>query len=145
MLCEAVIASDFPKKIIPLIDEAKNSLDICVFDWRWYPSDPAGACQQFNNAIVRASKRGVKVRAIVNNDSVAQTLKSVGVETKRFRSAFLLHCKLMILDEKTVVTGSHNYTQSAFSANYELSVILSEPENIADFQQFFKNLFRSYA
>lgn len=143
MLCETVIAGDFVKKVVPFIDRCSHSLDLCVFDWRWYPSDPGAPVQLFNQSIVRAVQRGVKVRAIVNNDQVAGTLRSVGVQTKKFVSAHLLHCKFMVLDLAIVVTGSHNYTQSAFSSNYELSVILSGDSNISDFSNFFERLWQS--
>lgn len=140
MEVEAIIASKFLEKVRPLIDEAVQMIDICVFDWRWYPSDPGGTCQQFNRAIVDAIRRGVEVRAIVNSQNVADTLRQVGAQVKKFQSAHLLHAKLMIIDDKIVVTGSHNYTQSAFSANYELSVILRDVVNIGDYSQFFHNL-----
>jgi phosphatidylserine/phosphatidylglycerophosphate/cardiolipin synthase-like enzyme len=69
-------------------------------------------------------------------------LRSVGAEVKKHLSTHLLHAKLMIIDEDTVITGSHNYTQSAFTANYELSVILTELENIEQFNLFFRNIWQ---
>jgi phosphatidylserine/phosphatidylglycerophosphate/cardiolipin synthase-like enzyme len=141
MLCEPIIANKFLEKVKPIIDNAKNSIDICVFDWRWYPSDPGASCQIFNQAIVQAIKRGVKVRALVNSDSIANILGGVGVEVKRHCSAKLLHLKMMIADEDIMVTGSHNYTQSAFTANFELSVIFNGIGRNSDYQQFFNRLF----
>ena len=141
MLCVPIIASQFVEKVIPLVDAAKNSLDTCVFDWRWYPNDPGSPCQRFNQSIVRAVRRGVKVRALVNSQSVAETLRSVGVEVKHHYSAHLLHLKMMIIDQDVVITGSHNYTQSAFSANQELSVVLGGVGQNSEFQQFFDRLF----
>lgn len=140
MQCETIIAGKFVEQVMPLIDDAKQMIDICVFDWRWYPQDIASKCQLFNQSIVRALRRGVVVRAIVNSQSVADTLKKLGAQTKKFTSGHLLHTKLMIIDQQTVITGSHNYTQSAFSDNYELSVILSEVVGIGDFSQFFHSL-----
>jgi len=84
-----------------------------------------------------------KVRAIVNSEDVACKLRKAGVDVKKFVSKHLLHCKLMIIDDKIVITGSHNYTQSAFEANFEISVILSELANISDFSNFFNNLWLS--
>ena len=140
---DTIIGKQFPKKVIPLIDQAKTSIDIVVFDWRWYPQDPGASVQLFNQAIVRAVRRGVKVRAIANNDQIISTLNSVGVEAKRLVSKNLVHVKLMILDNEKVVIGSHNYTQSAFQMNFEVSVILDKSENISDFTSFFNNLWQS--
>lgn len=143
MQCEPIIAGQFVSKVKPFIDSAKNSLDICVFDWRWYPNDPGAVCQQFNLSIVAAVKRGVKVRALVNSDSVAQILRSVGVQVKKHISAHLLHLKMILIDDKIVITGSHNYTQSAFQANRELSVILSDGVDTSEFSKFFNNIWQS--
>jgi len=142
-MIETIIGKQFPQKVIPLIDAAKRSIDIVVFDWRWYPQDPGASVQLFNQALVRAVRRGVKIRAIANNDEIINTLKSVGIEAKKLLSKKLVHVKLMILDNQKVVVGSHNYTQSAFQMNFELSVLLDEPLNISDFFSFFNNLFMS--
>lgn len=140
MTCEPIIASEFVKKMIPIIDEARQMIDICVFDWRWYPQDPGSVAQLYNQAVIRAIKRGVCVRAIVNSQQVADTLREAGAKTKKHISAHLLHTKLMIVDDSIIITGSHNYTQSAFSANYELSVILRDVVAIGDFSNFFNAL-----
>ena len=140
MQCESIIAGEFVKKVTPLVESVRSTLDICVFDWRWYPNDVGSPCQIFNQAIVQAVRRGVHVRAIVNSESVAAQLRAVGVEVKRHVSKHLLHLKMMLLDSETLVTGSHNYTQSAFSANYEMSLILSDGVNLKPAQDFFNAL-----
>jgi len=140
-MIETIIGSEFPKKIIPLIDNAVNSIDIIVFDWRWYPQDPGAPVQLFNQAIVRAVRRGVKVRALANNDEIIRTLIANGVDAKRVRSKNLLHCKLMIIDSGLVVIGSHNYTQNAFQINLEVSVVFEDSYAANRLQVFFNNLF----
>ncbi len=138
---ETIIGKEFPQKVIPLIEQAKTSIDIVVFDWRWYPQDPGASVQLFNQAIVRAVRRGVKVRAIVNNNEILATLKSVGCQAKKLLTASLVHCKIMIIDDETAITGSHNYTQSAFQMNLELSTILQGREEIKRIIEFFNNLY----
>lgn len=140
MQCESIIAGQFVQKVTPLVAGVRRTLDICVFDWRWYPNDVGSPCQIFNQSIVQAVRRGVRVRAIVNSESVAAQLRAVGVEVKRHVSKHLLHLKMMVLDSETLVTGSHNYTQSAFSANYEMSLILSDGVNLKPAEDFFNAL-----
>lgn len=130
----------FPAQVIPLIESARQSIDIVVYAWVWYPKDSGAVCQLFNQAILRAARRGVKIRAILNNDHTLRILESQNIEAKILRTSKLVHAKLMIIDSEKVITGSHNYTQFAFQANLELSVIL-DGENIAvDFNTFFSNL-----
>ena len=140
---ETIIGKEFTRKVIPLIEKAERSIDIIVFDWRWYPQDPGAQVQLFNQAIVRAARRGVKVRAIANNDEIIRVLNQNGVEAKKILTRKLVHCKIMIIDGRTVITGSHNYTQSAFQMNLELSVILTDLEGINRLNTFFINLFNN--
>lgn len=139
-MIKVISGSQFPKFVIPLIDESKESIRVVVFDWRWYPHDSGASCQLFNQSIVRASRRGVKVTALVNNDQIAKFFNDNGCVFKRLISRKLLHCKLMIIDNKIAITGSHNYSQSAFQMNFELSLILDDPETVSALIKFFDNL-----
>ena len=49
---KAIIGAEFPKVLISKIDNAKTSIKIVVFDWRWYPNDMGNPCQLFNQSIV---------------------------------------------------------------------------------------------
>jgi len=138
---QIVIGSDFPKKVIPLIDASKSSIDIVVFDWRWYPQDPGASVQLFNQAIVRAVRRGVKVRAIANSLEIVNILNQNGCFAKKLLTSRLVHPKLMIIDQSIIITGSHNYTQSAFQMNLELSTIFDDKETVASTLNFFNNLY----
>ena len=136
-----VIGSDFPKVVIPLIKDAEKSIKIIVYDWRWYPQNPGASCQRFNQAILSAHKRNVKVEAITNTRKTVQRLKKIGVGAKILHSYKLVHIKLMIIDDEKIIVGSHNYSESAFEKNYELSVLLENPKNKGRFINFFNNLY----
>jgi phosphatidylserine/phosphatidylglycerophosphate/cardiolipin synthase-like enzyme len=138
---EAIIGSEFPKKVIPLIDSAKQSIKIVVFDWRWYPNDPGNPVQLFNQALVRAVRRGVDVLAISNVADIVGILKNVGIKAKHIFTKNIIHAKMMIIDDETIIIGSHNYTQSAFTMNQEISVIIKGQEDISRFVNFFTNLY----
>ena len=125
---------------MPLIEKAVNSIDIIVYDWRWYRDDPGASAQLFNQTIVRAVRRGVKVRAIVNNNEIARVLKEVGCEARRLRRKELVHCKFMVIDDKLAITGSHNYTEAAFQKNLEVSVIFDDMGMIESLKNYFQNL-----
>lgn len=143
-MIQTIIGNKFPDAVIPLIDEARVSLDAIVFDWRWYPQDPGAVVQLFNQAIVRAVRRGVRVRAIANNDQIIKTLSEVGCQAKRLKIQNLVHCKLMVIDAGIAIAGSHNYTQSAFETNLELSAIFDDPQAVKECVDFFNNLWTAY-
>lgn len=123
---ESIIGNEYPKKVIPLIDGAKFTINIIVYDWRWYQNDPGNPVQLFNQAIVRACRRGVKVRVIGNSEDILKILRSVGCDARRVISKKLVHAKLIILDDQSVILGSHNFSQSAFTMNQEVSVFIPD-------------------
>jgi phosphatidylserine/phosphatidylglycerophosphate/cardiolipin synthase-like enzyme len=138
---EIVIGSEYPKKIIPLIDSAKKNLDIVVYDWRWYPDQLAHPVQQFNMAIVRAVQRGVIVRAVVNAHTIVPELTSVGIRVRRLGDSRVLHSKLLIIDSSVLVIGSHNFTRNAFTSNIETSIITEIPPDVTRLKTFFDNIY----
>ena len=139
---QAIIGKQFPKIVIPKIDEAKKSIFIVVFDWRWYPNDPANPVQLFNQALVRAVRRGVVVKAIANFPDIVKTLEKVGVQAKKVSTQNLVHAKIILIDDYFCIIGSHNFSVPAFTTNYELSVGFEDPETIKEFSQFFDSLWR---
>lgn len=138
---KAIISKQFPEIVIPLIREAKESIDIIVYDWRFYKNDPANPVSLFNSAIIDKSKKGVKVRCVVNSDGVKQTLNLLGCQAKVLDTKKVLHTKLIIIDKKIVVIGSHNYTQHAFCSNFEASALFELPTQDNDFVKYFDNLY----
>jgi len=142
---DVAIEKQFPKKVLPLIEAAKDFIDIIVYDWRWYSKDPGASVQLFNQSILRAVRRGVRVRVIVNDNGIFNILKGEGCQVKKLIFKGKVHCKMMIIDNQIVIIGSHNYTASAFEINKELSVILSELDDVLPFVSYFNNLFNAYA
>jgi len=138
---QAVIGNDFAGQVIPLIDKAVGNIRILVFDWRWYPLQPESPVQLFNQAIVRAKRRGVQVQAVVNMVDIVRQLQELGIDCRKVFSKELLHTKLLIVDDTVCVLGSHNYTQSAFGKNFECSVILDGKQAVESFINYFEVIF----
>lgn len=139
-MIKVISGSQFPAEVIPLIEKATKSIRVVVFDWRWYPHEPGKTVQLFNQAIVRAARRGVAVSGIVNNDQIVRIFKENGCNFKKIITPKLVHCKLMVIDDEVAITGSHNYTASAFQMNLELSVTIDEIEAVSRLAEFFNNL-----
>jgi phosphatidylserine/phosphatidylglycerophosphate/cardiolipin synthase-like enzyme len=137
---QTIIGKEFPEKVIPLIDNAKTSIKIIVFDWRFYPDDNNSSVQNFNRSIFSACKRGVEVKALVNSESLLACLKQNGVQAKKIYSVKLMHAKMILIDDEILVIGSHNYTQSAFTMNLEISVIVPLDKDDKVLSNYFKNI-----
>jgi phosphatidylserine/phosphatidylglycerophosphate/cardiolipin synthase-like enzyme len=135
-----LIGRDFPREVTPLINKAKKSISIVVFDWGWYPEEIGEKIQIFNQAIVRAQRRNVAVKALVNKRLIRTILENVGIEAKQINSTKLLHTKLMIIDSEVAILGSHNYTKNAFNINFEASIMVYDKEFIEKAENYFENI-----
>lgn len=111
--------------IIDEIEMAEHFIDIAV---AWVTNDKI--CQALN----AASKRGVLIRMIINDDDINK-----GIE-KRLNSNIILykapnhgtfqknkmHNKFCIFDSEKVITGSYNWTNTANYNNENIVIILNE-------------------
>jgi phosphatidylserine/phosphatidylglycerophosphate/cardiolipin synthase-like enzyme len=113
------------------------------------------ALYRFNNprlarALQQAMGREVRVRLVLDRNKYeesrsAQELLSSGAIP--FRLLYgrqgvgtKMHHKFAILDGRTVLTGSYNWTLESEEQNYESLLILQEPEPVAVFQREFARL-----
>jgi phosphatidylserine/phosphatidylglycerophosphate/cardiolipin synthase-like enzyme len=138
---QIIIGSEYPNKVIPLIEQAKKSIEIVMFDWRFYSCDPGNPTQRFNQALINATRRGVEVRAVANMKDIAEVMNKLGAKIKNLNTRRLVHTKLMIIDNEHAIIGSHNFTISAFTLNYEVSVIIDNINIINELKEYFNNLY----
>jgi phosphatidylserine/phosphatidylglycerophosphate/cardiolipin synthase-like enzyme len=139
-MSKIIIGREYPKIIIPAIKEAKNAIDILVYDWRWYENNLGSQIQKFNQEILNAVRRGVSVRALVNNNYVPSILSNEKLFIKRVNTSRIMHIKLILIDQKKLFIGSHNLTQNAFELNHEISVLIEDIESISRCLRFFETL-----
>ena len=135
-----VIGKEFADKIIPLVEQSKKSIDIIVYDWKWYPDQIGSGIQRFNNTIITAAKKGKRVRVITTSPYIDKILSGLNIKTKRWTSRKTLHTKLTLIDGRIAILGSHNYTMNAFTINYEVSVIIQDEAVVKRLNQYFENL-----
>jgi phosphatidylserine/phosphatidylglycerophosphate/cardiolipin synthase-like enzyme len=140
-MIQTIIGANYPLKIIPLIEKAKKSIDLIVFDWRFYPNEPGNPAQKFNNALISAIRRGVEVRGVANMKDIAEVMNKLGAKIRNLNTRRLVHTKLMMIDNEQVIIGSHNFTQSAFTLNFEVSILLDDQNLISELKEYFTNLY----
>jgi phosphatidylserine/phosphatidylglycerophosphate/cardiolipin synthase-like enzyme len=122
--------------IIREIDGAKEWIRLQAYS---YTSAP------ISEAVVRAIKRGVKVKAILDKSNVtaqysgATFLANAGATVKIDSKHAIAHSKIMIIDGKTVITGSFNFTKSAEENNAENLLVMKDcPELVNAYSANFR-------
>ncbi len=81
-------------------------------------------------ALLAAHRRGVRVRVVLESrnlqNSAHAPLLQAGLEVRRDGNPYTMHHKVMVLDGEWVVTGSYNFTASAYRRNNENLLILRD-------------------
>jgi len=148
------IAGDYPEIVIPIIKQASSSIDVLVYEWKWYGHQGHTAIQQFNLELCSATRRGVKTRVIMNiehyshpitkiNTRTERFLKQAGAEVKMARVGGRTHAKMIIVDKKILILGSHNFCKSSFSSNAEVSITIADCPVIEEYSRYFESLWES--
>jgi len=124
-------------QIINSISEARDSIDVCVFTI----SD-----DRISEALLEAHQAEVKVRIVSDNDksndmgSDIHYLAKRGVPVKLDKSAYHMHHKFALFDQRLLINGSFNWTRSASTNNEENITLLYEKQLVEAFSRAFKLL-----
>ncbi len=82
-----------------------------------------------------------KCKYELNNQPWRNPIKSVGVPL--LTSGDLLHHKYAVIDRKTVITGSHNWTEAANKNNDETVLVIENPQVAAHYIREFERLYKN--
>ncbi len=134
--------------IVERIDVAKKSVEVMCFVF---------SSQNIGEALIRADKRGVKVRVLLDNlfsgaGSTARwryvpfkELRKAGIEVKFDDEDSKFHHKVVIIDGAQVCVGSFNLSVSAVEDNNENLLLIESPEVARDYRQEFERWWKYYS
>ena len=112
------------REIISEIEDARRRIDFMVF---------AFTCRDIAQALAARMAAGVEVRGLIearnagSKHSQHRFLEQHGAEIHLDKNPFNMHHKVMILDRKTVITGSYNFSRNADTQNDENVIIIHDP------------------
>lgn len=127
--------------IIQQIKAAVDSVKICVFTI---------SENDISNEIIRCFNSGKHLKVITDNDKLndlgsdVRAIASAGVPVKIDQSKSHMHHKFCIVDNKTLLTGSYNWTRSAAHYNQENLLITQEQEMVQAYLKEFDKLWSRY-
>ncbi len=131
-------ADHFKDKLISLINSSTSKIYFMIY---------AFTDQDVADALIDAKNRGVEIKGVFDEDfnysqySKYDYLKTAGVDVKLDGGSFLLHDKVMIFDNKRVVTGSYNFTISANSENAENSLVINNEKIYKLYEEEFNKIY----
>jgi phosphatidylserine/phosphatidylglycerophosphate/cardiolipin synthase-like enzyme len=126
------------EKIIVRLKVAAKKIDFMAFS---FTNDDLG------NAVLERAQAGVKVRGVFENTgsetqfSEYGKMKTAALDVWKDGNPYLMHHKVFIVDDKTVVLGSFNFSQNAEDENDENLIIVDDPSLAAQFEAEFARVY----
>jgi phosphatidylserine/phosphatidylglycerophosphate/cardiolipin synthase-like enzyme len=119
------------------INSARDSIDIAIYELN---------LEQVGEAILQASKRGVKVRMVTDSDSLQEdeTLANLiqkNIEIVPDDHKALMHNKFMVVDGKFVWTGSWNFTFNDTYHNNNNAIYIQSDKLAKNYTVEFEEMF----
>ena len=133
---------DCRERILDLVRSTRQRLDICVFTI---------TDNLITDAVLEARRRKVEVRIVTDDQksydrgSDVEELARAGIPVAVDTSDKHMHHKFAIFDERTLLTGSYNWTRSAFTSNEENIVVITDDPLIESFSQEFERLWNRFS
>ena len=126
--------------VISEIKKAGQTIDIAMY----YLSS-----RDIAAALVRARERGVRVRIVLDQSQEIESSSKSGYLVKggvpvRYHLGFgLMHNKFAIIDGKSLITGSFNWTKTAEEKNEENLLVITDKGTIEKYEQRFDYLWNT--
>jgi len=122
-------------QVIPLINNAQNYIYIPAFVITHY---------ELSKALIDAKNRNIDIKIITDATSSGMShnkiseLRKAGISLKSEIFAGKMHSKSIIIDDKFVITGSMNFSNSGENKNDENCLIIENPELAKFYRGYFE-------
>jgi phosphatidylserine/phosphatidylglycerophosphate/cardiolipin synthase-like enzyme len=117
-------------KLVNYVRSARQSIRFMAFTYT-YP--------ELAQAMIARHKKGVKVEGVFESRGASQgalaSLHCAKVPVKVDGNKYTMHHKAVIIDDRTVITGSFNFTATADKANDDNLLVIHDPALAALFLQ----------
>jgi len=126
--------------VIDQIRSARRTIDIAMY----YLSSP-----QIARALVDANQRQVQIRIVLDQSQEIESASKSGYLIKhglkiKYHLGFgLMHNKFAVIDARSLITGSFNWTSTAQEKNEENLLIMTDQPLIAKYQERFEYLWNT--
>lgn len=124
------------QQVCDMIDGARSTIDMAVFEF---------SLMRVAKALVRAKERGIKVRMVYDNQEEEQPaikhLIANGLTIRSDARAAYMHNKFMVVDGRTVWTGSTNLAAGGIYVADNNAISFVNPELAVEFTKEFEEMF----
>lgn len=154
-LCKVYPADNeaYVEAALPRLKKTSESVHVIMYMASYYPRYPDSPTNLIIRELVKSKMRGVQLEVILNrsdreyaeyatgeNIKTAEFLAGKGVHVYLDSKSKATHCKLVVIDRKTVLIGSANWTYSAATKNNETSLVIESEELAEHYIKYFEKI-----
>jgi phosphatidylserine/phosphatidylglycerophosphate/cardiolipin synthase-like enzyme len=125
-------------RIIKLLEGAKSSIDVMAFVF---------TDDDIASAIIARHRAGVRVRIVTETRNVdgdgsdVAAFQKAGIDILPDGNSYMMHHKVIVIDNDVVVTGSYNFSSNAANDNDENVLILHSAEIAGQYLEEFERVY----
>jgi len=144
-----LVDRDYYYSVLNDLRSANSCIYVAMYSMIYDPDDPFDWANDLIRELVNAKQRGINVGVVIeyrtyygymdSNLPAYNYLRSNGVNVKLDNETDTDHLKLVVIDNKIVYVGSHNWSESALYYNRETSVKIISEEVAQNFMKYLKN------
>lgn len=138
---------------VAMVAQAQKSIDITTFKAEISHKGRGDKLRVFFDELIKKAKEGIKVRMLINWNSdkksvaktnlfVVQELRKHNVKIRYLDNCRCCHAKLINVDRKQVILGSHNLSIRSCANNFELSYLIVNFEDVKELANVFDSSFQ---
>ncbi len=124
-----LVEEDYYDTLVKLLNRANSSIYVAMFSMKYDPDDEDDPANDLIEALGAAAEKGIHVVVVLDdypsyNYETAEHLEAHRVEVHIVSARETMHAKVVVIDSKIVVLGSHNWSEAGLAFNHEVSILI---------------------
>ena len=153
MTGELIPGRSYVERFEDLAEQAQRTIKVMQFYFS-YDGRSRNPPAALFAALQKAHHRGVRVEVLLDKDRkediyhsyetnrrAYQRLQKIGIDVKFDLPETVTHSKVVVIDDKQLVIGSHNWTRNSLARTEELSVLVDSPAVASEYSRNFDERF----
>ena len=146
-----MIDHKYMQRVPALLEGAEACIRVAMFQLQIRGKRARGASRELAIKLAAKALEGKDVRVLLNvapgkakvaayNRGAAVWLQARKVKVRCLMPARICHAKLVIVDDKLAVIGSHNWGVGSMTQNFEVSVVIRDEVQVGRLVEYFDTL-----
>ena len=130
---------DYFPTLLAMIGKAESSIDLAMFLFKTSKKNKRrNRPDQIRDELISSAKRGIRTRVFLEksgyDEKINETNRRVAIDLEKAGITVIFdtpkkttHNKMVVIDQRFSLVGSHNFTHAALTYNHELSLLIDDP------------------